>query len=234
MEKNEKAKNVSEFAKKLNIHFKNIKILENAFVHRSYLNENQSFGLESNERLEFLGDAVLELVITEYLFRKFKKSEGELTALRSALVRGKNLSEIAQRLGVSDYLYLSAGEKKGSEKSKSLIYANCLEAIIGAIYLDGGLEAARKFIEKYIAVGVEKVINDRLYLDPKSEFQEKVQEKYKVTPTYKTLQESGPDHNKEFTSGVFINKDMIASGSGSSKNLAEQEAARNALNKLFN
>ena len=234
MKKSEQINGILQFAKKLNLNFKNIKVLENAFVHRSYLNENPSFELQSNERLEFLGDAVLELVITEYLFRKFQKNEGELTALRSALVRGKNLSEIAQHLGVSDYLYLSAGEKIGSEKSKSLIYANCLEAIIGAIYLDQGLTAAKKFVEKYITVTIKKIIHERLYLDPKSEFQEKVQEKFKITPIYKVIQESGPDHNKEFISGVFIDKNMVASGYGSSKNLAEQDAAQRALDELFN
>lgn len=220
---------ISQLAEKLGLKFNNPDMLENAFVHRSYLNENPSFKLENNERLEFLGDAVLELISTEYLYRNYKKNEGELTALRSALVRGKNLSEVADGLGFFDYLYLSQGEKKASDKARGLLLANCLEAVIGAIYLDLGLEVTRKFVEDKILVKIDSVLSEKLYIDAKSEFQELVQEKYKVTPHYKVIDENGPDHEKQFTSGVFISDKMIAKGLGSSKSLAEQNAAEEAL-----
>ncbi|MCX6809446.1 MAG: ribonuclease III [Candidatus Berkelbacteria bacterium] len=225
---------IEKFAKANELKFNNFDILVNAFVHRSYLNENSRMNLKNNERLEFLGDAVLELIITEYLYNRFEKPEGELTALRSALVRGRNLALTSEGLGVYDCLYLSRGERNSSEKAKGLILANALEAIIGAIYLDQGIEATRNFIIKNIAIDIEKVIDEKLYVDAKSNFQEKVQEKFKVTPHYKVISELGPDHDKEFTSTVIVDNDEIAKGSGSSKNIAEQEAAKEALKKLFN
>jgi len=221
-------KNIEELEKKTGLKFKNKGLLINAFVHRSYLNEN-NLAQESNERLEFLGDAVLELVVTEYLFEKYKKNEGELTAIRSALVRGKNLSEIAQELNIFECLFLSIGERKSSEKAKGLILANALEAFIGAIYLDLGYEKVKEFIITNILSKVEKVLEEKLYIDSKSELQERIQEHDKVTPHYRVLKEEGPDHNKKFTSAVFVGEKQIATGEGSSKNAAEQDAATKAL-----
>lgn len=223
--------NIAALEKKIGLKFKNHDLLNKAFVHRSYLNEN-NIAEESNERLEFLGDAVLELVVTEYLFEKYQKNEGELTAIRSALVRGKNLSEIAGTLGIFDCLFLSAGERKSSEKAKGLILANALEALIGAIYLDQGYEKAQKFILTHIASKADLVLKDKLYIDAKSELQERIQELQKITPHYRVLKEEGPDHNKKFTSGVYIGDQLVAEGNGSSKNAAEQDAASNALNQL--
>lgn len=222
------------FSRKIEVKFKNTDLLVNAFVHRSYLNENHQTKMESNERLEFLGDAVLELVVTEYLFTGYQKPEGELTAIRSALVRGKHLSQIADKIGLFEYILLSQGEKNGSDKSKSLIMANAFEALVGAIYLDQGYDVVKKFILDNVVSNTQEIINSKLYVDAKSEFQEKVQEKFKVTPHYKVLEESGPDHNKNFISGVFIDKDLAAKGEGSSKNLAEQDAAKVALDQVFN
>ena len=205
-----------------------------AFVHRSYLNENHNFKFDNNERLEFLGDAVLELSVTKYLFDTFKKPEGELTSLRSALVRGKNLSDIAGNLGLLDCLLLSAGEKNATDKAKGLILANTLEALIGAIYLDQGFDQADKFIKKnIIEENISTIIEEKLYIDPKSEFQEKVQDKYKITPRYMVMEEAGPDHNKTFVSGVYIGEKLVAKADGSSKNAAEQNAAEKALKKVF-
>ncbi len=225
-------KNIEGLEKKLKIKFKNRELLHKAFVHRSYLNENK-IAEESNERLEFLGDAVLELVVTEYLFEKYQKNEGELTAIRSALVRGRHLSEIADSLKIYDCLFLSIGEKKSSEKAKGLILANALEAFIGAIYLDQGYEVVKNFIISNIASHVEKILEEKLYIDSKSELQEKIQERDKVTPHYRVMKEEGPDHNKIFTSAVYIDDELVATGQGSSKNTAEQAAAYAALDKLF-
>ena len=226
---------IKDFLSKIKIDPKDTNLYLNAFVHRSYLNENPGFKIDNNERLEFLGDAVLELSVTKYLFDKYsEKPEGELTALRSALVRGKNLSEISLNLGILDQLMLSAGEKRASDKAKGLILANALEALIGAIYLDHGFEIADTFIsEKIIAKNIEKIIEEKLYIDAKSEFQEKVQEKYKITPRYSVIEESGPDHDKIFVSGVYIGEKLVARANGSSKNLAEQNAASEALEKIF-
>lgn len=220
--------NIEDLEKRINLKFKNKDLLLNAFVHRSYLNEN-NIVKESNERLEFLGDAVLELVITEYLFGKYQKNEGELTAIRSALVRGKNLSEIAKDLNLYDCLFLSIGERKSSDKAKSLILANAVEALIGAIYLDLGYEKVKEFIINNIATKIDVVMEEKLYIDSKSELQEKMQETEKQTPYYRVLKEEGPDHNKKFTSGVYVGEKLVAKGEGSSKNLAEQDAAENAL-----
>jgi len=224
-------KNIKALEKKICINFKDQNLLMKAFVHRSYLNEN-NIAEESNERLEFLGDAVLELVITEYLYEKYKKDEGELTAIRSALVRGRNLSEVATEVGLYDCLFLSIGEKKSSEKAKSLILANALEALIGAIYLDLGYEVVKEFIVKNIASKADTILEDKLYIDSKSELQEKIQETQKITPHYRVLSEEGPDHNKKFTSGVYVGEELIAKGIGSSKNSAEQDAASKALEVL--
>ena len=229
----DKKNRIESLGKKLSLSFSNFDIFQNAFVHRSYLNENPGFKLPNNERLEFLGDAVLELVVTKYLFDNFPNPEGELTALRSALVRGRNLSEISTELGVFECLYLSSGEEKGSDKARGLILANCLEAIIGAIYIDKGFEEAHKFVKKYIIdKKIDGILDEKLYIDPKSQFQEIIQEQNKVTPNYRIISESGPDHDKRFVSGVYIEEKLIAEGSGSSKSISEQEAAKEAL-KVF-
>jgi len=230
---NKTTNNIQKLAKDLKLNFDNPDLLVQAFIHRSFLNENKT-NQESNERLEFLGDAVLELIITEYLYEKYKKNEGELTAIRSALVRGKNLSEIADKLSLFDCLFLSIGEKKSSAKARSLILANTLEALIGAIYLDQGYVSAKEFILKYVASTIETVMKEKLYIDSKSELQEKAQEIDKITPHYRVLKEEGPDHNKKFTCGVYIGDKLIAKGQGSSKNTAEQDAAKGALVDLFN
>lgn len=225
--------NLAEFEKKLNIKFKDRDLLEQVFVHRSYLNENPNFKLDHNERLEFLGDAVLELIVTEYLYKHYDNAEGELTNWRSALVKGDTLSELSHKIDLEEYLLLSRGEQKCNGKSRQLILANTLEALIGAIYLDQGFETSQKFIGKYlIQPKLKHIIENKLYIDAKSHLQEVIQEKMSVTPNYSVIHESGPDHNKMFVCGVYINRDLFSQGEGSSKNEAEQSAARHALEKL--
>lgn len=225
--------NLEQLEEKSGVKFHDQKWLKNAFVHRSYLNENPGFDMPSNERLEFLGDAVLELVVTEYLYKNFNKDEGELTALRSALVRGAHLSSVAKELEFEKYLLLSSGEKNNSEKARSLILANTFEAFIGAVYMDSGYEHASLFVNKYIIKNLPEIIEEEKYIDAKSKFQEIIQEKFKITPVYKQLSESGPDHNKIFISGVFVGDEMIAEGTGNSKNNSEQQAAKKALSKTL-
>ncbi len=223
-------KDFSLFEKKLKIKFKNKDLLTQAFVHRSYLNENPDFPLFHNERLEFLGDAVLELVVTEELYKEYpKKSEGELTNWRAALVNSKILSEIADELGFNDFLLLSRGETKELGKSRKYILANTFEAMIGAIYLDQGYGVCRDLIKKHLMKELPLIIEKGLYKDAKSLFQEEAQEKVEITPTYKVLKEWGPDHAKHFIIGVFLEKELIAEGEGSSKQEAEDEAAKKAL-----
>lgn len=216
--------------KKLGLKFKNKNLLTQAFVHRSYLNENPGFPLEQNERLEFLGDAVLELVITEYLYKEYpKKTEGELTNWRAALVNAKMLSSMAEELGFNNFLLLSRGEMKELGKARQYILANTLESFIGAIYLDLGYEAADKFIKNYLLKKLPDIIKNKLYKDSKSHFQEEAQDKKGITPVYKVIKEWGPDHKKKFTVGVFLGEDLVAEGEGSSKQEAEEEAAKEAL-----
>jgi len=222
---------LSTFEKKIGVDFNNKTLLKQVFVHRSYLNENLDFGLDHNERLEFLGDAVLELVVTEYLYRNYDKPEGELTNLRSALVKGSMLSKIAQEIGMDDHLYLSKGEAKSEGKSRQLILANAFEALTGAIYLDKGYQEAQAFIEKYLIKHLTSIIENKLYLDPKSHLQELSQEQLGLTPIYKVLAELGPDHAKSFTVGCFVGNKMLGQGSGSSKQNAESEAASDVLSK---
>lgn len=230
MLKNKDNIDIVDFSKNINIEFCNINLLKQVFVHRSYLNENIGFNLDHNERLEFLGDAVLELSVTEYLYKNFpKQPEGELTNLRSALVKGAMLSMIAKELNIENYLYLSRGEAKSEGKSRQLILANTLEALIGAIYLDQGYDVASIFIKTHIIKHLQKIIDNKLYLDPKSHLQELSQEQKQVTPVYKVLSEHGPDHAKSFTVGCFINDILIGEGSGSSKQTAESAAASSAL-----
>ena len=224
-------KDFKALEKKLGITFKNKNLLKQAFVHRSFLNENPSFPLSDNERLEFLGDAVLELAVTEYLFQNYPNPEGELTNWRSALVKGETLSDVSTKLRFSDYLYLSRGEAKGNGRARQLILANTFEAVIGAIYLDQGLDRTRSFIEHQILVRLPDILKKELHVDPKSKFQEIAQEKLGVTPIYKVLKEEGPDHDKKFTVGVFVGEKIMGQGTGSSKQSAEVQAAEQALTK---
>jgi len=219
-----------DLIKKIGVKFNDESILDKAFVHRSYLNEHRKEITESNERLEFLGDAVLELIATRYLFNKHPdKPEGELTNLRSALVQGRHLAEVSKELNLGKYLYLSNGEENSGGREKNYILANAVEAVIGAIYLDQGFEEASKFVNKYILSRLDEIIEKNLFADPKSVLQEFVQEQFEVTPTYAILSEEGPDHDKHFEAGVYINEKLIASGKGSSKQKAESVAAENAL-----
>jgi len=223
-------KDFSALEKKLNIKFKNKDFLIQAFTHRSYLNENPDFYLSHNERLEFLGDAVLELVVTEYLYQKYpEKPEGELTNWRAALVNAKMLSNLAQELDFNDFLLLSRGEEKEIGKARQYILANAFEAFIGAIYLDQGYKPCQEFIKKYLLKKLPEIIEKGLFKDVKSRFQEEAQERVKITPTYKVLDEWGPDHAKHFIVGVFLGEELVAKGEGSSKQEAEEEAAREAL-----
>jgi len=224
-------KNFAILEKSLGLEFKNRDLLIEAFCHRSYLNEHPDFYLPHNERLEFLGDAVLELIVTEYLYKKYpEKNEGELTNWRAALVNAKILGEVARELGFNDFLLLSKGEEKETGKARLYILANTFEALIGAIYLDQGYEVAKKFVEKnLIERKLPEIIEKGLFKDPKTRFQEEAQERVRITPTYKVLEEWGPDHAKHFIVGVFLGKELIAKGEGSSKQEAEEEAAKNAL-----
>jgi ribonuclease III len=220
----------AEFEKKALVRFSNREVLTQAFVHRSYINENKQSGLAHNERLEFLGDAVLELVITDFLYHKYPgKNEGELTAYRSALVNAQTCSDIATRLSINDFLLLSKGESKDIGRARQYILANTLEAVIGAIYLDQGYDEAKAFIERNFTPLIDSIVSDGSWIDAKSLFQEKAQEYDGITPAYKTVKETGPDHEKKFTVGVFVGKDLVATGEGVSKQDAEQEAARAAL-----
>ena len=222
-------KQLKTVEKAIGIKFKNKKLLEQAFVHRSYLNEHPNFELDHNERLEFLGDAVLELVVTEYLYNNFPNPEGDLTNWRASLVNSRMLAKIGNDIAFEDCLYLSKGEAKDTGKARQFILANAMEALIGAIYLDQGWEMAKYFIERFVLSQLAEVFKNKSYLDPKSRFQELAQEKASVTPVYKVLGESGPDHAKTFEVGLFLGNEMIAKGSGLSKQEAQEEAARNGL-----
>jgi len=223
-------KDFSPLEKKLNLKFKNKDLLIQAFCHRSYLNENPDFYLDHNERLEFLGDAILELIVTEYLYQKYpKKPEGELTNWRAALVNAKMLSEVSKDLDFNDFLLLSRGEAKELGKARQYILANILEALVGAIYLDQGLDSCEKFIKKNLIKKLPHIIEAGLFRDAKSRFQEEAQERTGITPIYKVLEEWGPDHARHFIIGVFLDKELVAKGEGSSKQEAEETAAKNAL-----
>jgi len=219
-------------AEHIGVEFKDLNLLRMACTHRSYLNENRGAGLEHNERLEFLGDAVLELVVTSFLYRKYpKKQEGDLTAFRSAIVNTVSLTKVAERIGLSDFMLLSKGESRDTGRARAVIIADAVEAIIGSIYLDRGYDAAANFISSHIleVIDIDIIVEKKSWLDAKSRFQEVAQEKTGKTPTYKTLKEVGPDHDKQFTLGVFIGDVQIATGSGPSKQEAEQRAAEKAL-----
>ncbi len=222
-------KDFSKFEKELNIEFKNKDLLQQAFCHRSYLNENSKFPLEHNERLEFLGDAVLELIVTKHLYENYKNQEGELTNWRAALVNTQNLSKIAKRLNFGEYLLLSRGESKDTGKARQYILANTFEAFLGAFYLDQGIKKVKQFLEKNLIIDLPKILEQGLYWDDKSRFQEEAQERAKITPIYKALKEWGPDHAKHFIIGVFLGNELVAEGEGSSKQEAEEQAAQKAL-----
>jgi ribonuclease-3 len=221
-----------DFEEKVGFLFRNKALLRTAFTHRSFLNENKDAGLEHNERLEFLGDAVLELVVTDFLFKKYAdKPEGELTALRAALVNTNSISDAASLLGMNDFLLLSKGEAKDTGRARQYILANTFEAFIGALYLDQGYTAAEEFIAEHLFAKIEDVVKKKLWQDAKSRFQEMAQEHAGVTPEYRLVGESGPDHDKKFISGVFLSEKEIARGEGKSKQEAEQSAAAAALTK---
>ncbi|MBI2642639.1 MAG: ribonuclease III [Candidatus Wildermuthbacteria bacterium] len=223
-------KDWEQLEKNLGVSFKNKDLLTHAFVHRSYLNENPSFHLSHNERIEFLGDAVIELAVTKYLFDKYPdKPEGELTTWRAALVRAVTLAELAKELNFGDYLLLSRGEAKETGKARDEILSNTLEAFVGALYLDQGFEICEEFIGKHLLPKLEPILENKLFQDAKSLFQEVAQEKTGITPTYKTLEEWGPDHQKHFKVGVMLNSEVVGEGQGSSKQEAEEAAAKNAL-----
>jgi ribonuclease-3 len=224
-------KDFSKLELRIKIKFKNPDLLKQAVVHRSYLNEHPDFDLDHNERLEFLGDAVLEIVVTEYLFRKYPNTpEGDLTNWRASLVNAKMLSSISQEMDLEKYLYLSRGEAKdANSKARQYILANTIEALIGAIYLDQGTPAAKKFIKANIISKLDYILEKKLYLDPKSKFQEKSQELFGITPHYKVLDESGPDHAKIFEVGLYLGEELVATGSGSSKQEAQIQAAENGI-----
>ncbi|NCN07843.1 ribonuclease III [Candidatus Falkowbacteria bacterium] len=229
-------KDISKLEQNIGVKFKDKEVLTQAIVHRSYINEHPEFKLDHNERLEFLGDAVLELIVTEYLYNNFPNPEGDLTNWRASLVNGSNLAKVSKDIGIDDFLMMSKGESKDSNsKARQYILANAIEAIIGAIYLDRGLEASKKFITDYILSGLKEIIAQKLYIDAKSNFQEKAQEKMGVTPIYKVLESSGPDHAKIFKIGVYLDKELVATGVGTSKQEAQTEAAKKALkNKNWN
>jgi ribonuclease-3 len=214
----------------LKVIFKDTTLLLSAITHRSYLNEHRDATWDHNERLEFLGDAVLELVVTDFLFAKYpEKPEGELTAVRAALVNTNSLCNASEILGINKFLLMSKGESKDEGRARQYILANVFEACIGAIYLDQGYEAARNFIAERLFANTEKIVEKRLWQDAKSRFQELAQERASITPTYETLSQDGPDHDRVFTVGVFLRHEKVAEGKGRSKQEAEQQAAQMAV-----
>ena len=218
------------FETQIGVTFKNKDLLAQAFIHRSFLNENPGLGLEHNERLEFLGDAVLELAVTDFLYKTYPTSpEGELTSFRAALVNAVTIAEVAQAINMNDYLFLSRGEAKDTGKARQYILANAFEALLGSVYLDQGYDAAEKFIERFLYDRAHDVVKKKLWRDSKSLVQEMAQEHVGVTPSYKVVRESGPDHDKHFTIGIFFGSEKIAEGKGHSKQEGEQAAARAAL-----
>lgn len=221
----------SELEEKIYFKFKNKDYLLQALTHRSYLNENPDWRLEHNERLEFLGDAVLELVVTEYLYIKYPDPEGVMTNWRAALVNAVMLSKISNEFDLNKFVLLSRGETKDTGRARQYILANAMESLIGAIYLDQGYGAAKDFISRFILKELPGIIENQLYRDAKSLFQEKAQEKVGITPSYEVLKEWGPDHARQFKVGVYLDKELVAEGEGLSKQEAQQMAASEALKK---
>lgn len=223
---------LQDFQQAIGVQFQDESLLERAFIHRSYLNEHPKLGLEHNERLEFLGDAVLELVVTDFLYRTYPNPEGDLTNWRSALVKTESLASVAETLAIAEYFKLSRGEAKGNARSHALISANAVEAIIGAIYLDQGYDAAAGFITRNIVSRLPEILETGTWMDPKSKFQELAQERFGLTPNYRVLEENGPDHDKVFTIGVYVGDQLFGKGEGSSKQAGQQVAAQGALKRL--
>lgn len=224
------AADLLELQKIIGVTFTDTTLLLMAVTHRSYLNEHRDATWQHNERLEFLGDAVLELVVTDFLFAKYpEKPEGELTAIRAALVNTNSLAAASERLGVNKFLLMSKGEAKDEGRARQYILANVFESCIGAIYLDQGYNAARDFIASRLFANTEDIINKRLWQDAKSRFQELSQEHASITPTYDTVSQTGPDHDRVFTVGVYLRNEKVAEGKGRSKQEAEQQAASAAL-----
>ena len=229
------SKTYRDFAReKLSVEFQNVELLVTAFTHRSYLNEHKRTSGEHNERLEFLGDAVLELVVTEYLYTNFSEPEGILTNWRSSLVRTESISAAATRYGFEPMLRLSRGEKHGAERARLQILANSYEAVIGALYLDQGYEAAKHFIHESLLVTFQQILDTGSWMDAKSHLQELAQSQEGETPIYKVIAEEGPDHDKTFTIGVFIGGQLRGKGVGPSKQAGQQQAAEQALKKYRN
>lgn len=227
--------NLENLESVLGVSFRDQGLLKEALTHRSYLNENPKWPLPHNERLEFLGDAVLELVVTEHLYAQFPDSpEGRLTAVRAALVNYQNLAAVGKKINLEDFIFLSRGEAKDTGRAREVILANAMEALLGAIYLDQGYGAAKRTIVTLILPEVDKIIAEEKYRDPKSLLQEKVQTLFKITPVYKVLGEDGPDHDKMFEVGVFVNDELQGKGEGPSKQEAETKAAEAALPKFQN
>ena len=221
---------VSEFEAQAGVTFENKELLRQAFTHRSYINENRDVDRDHNERLEFLGDAVLELVITDFLFHKYPdKPEGELTSYRAALVNADTCSRVANNLNFNNYLLLSKGEAQDTGRARQYILADTFEAVIGAIYLDQGYESAREFISTHLSPLIDEIVEQGAWIDAKSKFQEEAQEHTGITPVYETLEESGPDHDKHFEVGVYLNDELVATGTGNAKQEAEQQAAKRGL-----
>lgn len=218
----------------IDLHFKDQELLENVFVHRSYLNEHKKFYLPSNEKLEFLGDSVLSLITSIYIYRKYPQlQEGDYTDIKAAIVRTESLAEVARKLKLGDYLYLSKGEERGEGRSNMNILADCFEALIAAIFIDHNFEAAYVFVSKHLFKDtLDHIVENKLYLSPKSRLQEIAQARYRVLPSYETVEESGPEHRKYFKVAVSIKRKLLAQGTGNSKKMAEEQAAKNALDKL--
>ena len=223
----------NDIQKNIGITFKNPQLLEIALTHRSYLNEHQGANIENNERLEYLGDAVLELIISDYIFRKYPgKAEGELTSIRSAVVRTESLAEESRKLGVGENLQMSKGEKDSGGEEKPYLLANLYEALLGAIYLDAGYEECLYFVKRTLFKKIKRIISQKLFIDPKTKVQEIMQRKHRITPTYEILKEEGPDHNKSFTVALFMGDRKVVEGEGASKQKAEENAATNAIDIL--
>lgn len=223
---------IESLEKKLGVKFNNLDVLRQAVTHRSYLNEHRSYELEHNERLEFLGDAVLELVVTEYLYKNYPNPEGEMTNWRAALVNGEMLAKISKILGVEKYLLMSRGEAKDTGRARQYLLANAFESIVGAIYIDQKKEGylkCQEFITKNVISELSEIIENKLYMDPKSRFQEEAQDKDGITPAYRVVSQSGPDHDKKFVVGVYLDDEKIAEGEGQSKQEAQRKAAEKAL-----
>lgn len=224
---------LSQLSSKIGYEFANVELLKQALTHRSFVNESKYEEVSHNERLEFLGDAVLELVVTEYLFNNYTdRPEGELTSFRAAVVRTESLADTANSLGLGEFIFMSKGEAATGGRSRPYILANTVEALLGAIYLDGGFPPCKLFIEKHLTVKLKDIVENRLDIDAKSHLQELSQEKFKFTPIYKTVKEEGPDHERTFTIEVIVNDESYGQGQGRSKQEAEQAAARIALSRF--